>query len=131
MSLELLKPITDSFLDNIKENYLQGSLFNKIDIHTESSGFPNIELPKVCIIGVEEDRNSFFESQGQDLNSIRKELYKLKFGNWKIEISDLGDLPNGDTVDDTYHALYDICRELLPPIIIKIIFFESNSLHIS
>ena len=52
-------------------------------------------------------------SQQQDLNSIREELYKLKFGHWKIEISDLGDLPNGDTVDDTYHALYDICRELL------------------
>ena len=108
MSLELLKPITDSFLDNLKENYLQGSLFNKIDIHTISSGLADIKLSKVCIIGVEEDRNSFFESQRQDLISIREELYKLKFGNWKIEIKDLGDLPNGETVDDTYHALYDI-----------------------
>ena len=113
MSLELLKPITDSFLDNLKENYLQGSLFNKIDIHSATSGLPDIKSSKVCIIGVEEDRNSFFESQRQDLNSIREELYKLKFGNWKIEIKDLGDLPNGDTVDDTYHALYDICLSLI------------------
>ncbi len=128
MSLELLKPITDSFLDNLKENYLQGSLFNKIDIHTISSGLPDIKLSKVCIIGVEEDRNSFFESQRQDLNSIREELYKLKFGNWKIEIKDLGDLPNGETVDDTYHALYDICRELLSKKIILIIIGGSNDL---
>ena len=122
MSLELLKPITDSFLNNLKENYLQGSLFNKIDFHSISSGLPDIKLSKVCIIGVEEDRNSFFESQRQDLNSIREELYKLKFGNWKIEIKDLGDLPNGETVDDTYHALYDICSELLTKkIILRIV----------
>ena len=73
MSLELLKPITDSFLNNLKENYLQGSLFNKIDFHTISSGLPDIKLSKVCIIGVEEDRNSFFESRNHDLKSIREE----------------------------------------------------------
>ena len=113
MSLELLKPIKNSFLNEIDENYLQGSFYKKIKIHTESEGIPNPKLFDVCLIGIEENRNSFFESSKQDLKSIRKELYKLKFGNWKIEISDLGDLPNGETVDDSYHALYDICKELL------------------
>ena len=87
--------------------------FDKIKIHSESDGLPNHELFDVCLVGVEENRNSFFESKKQNLKSIREELYKLKFGNWKIEVSDLGDLPNGETVDDSYHALYDICKELL------------------
>ena len=108
MSLELLKPLKNSFINDLDEKYLQGSFFNKIKIHTESEGLPDPELYDVCLVGIQEDRNSFFESKKQDLKSIRKELYKLKFGNWKIKISDLGDLPNGETVDDSYHALYDI-----------------------
>jgi len=113
MSLELLKPIKNSLLNDLDESYLQGSLFNKIKIHSESDGLPNYDLFDLCLIGVEEDRNSFFESKNQDLKLIREELYKLKFGNWKIEIADLGDLPNGETVDDSYHALYEVCKELL------------------
>ena len=128
MSLELLKPIKNSFLNEIDENYLQGSFFNKIKIHTESEGIPNPKLFDVCLIGIEENRNSFFESSKQDLKSIRKELYKLKFGNWKIEISDLGDLPNGETVDDSYHALYEICKELFSKKTILVILGGSNDL---
>ena len=71
MSLELLKPIKNSFLNDLDENYLQGSLLNKIKIHSESDGLPNHELFDVCLVGVEENRNSFFESKNQDLKSFR------------------------------------------------------------
>ena len=128
MSLELLKPIKNNFINDLDESYLKGSLFNKIKIHSESDGLPNHELFDICLIGVEEDRNSFFESKNQDLKSIREELYKLKFGNWKIEIADLGDLPNGETVDDSYHALYDVCKELLSKKTILVIIGGSNDL---
>ena len=128
MSLELLEPIKLSFLDDLNENYLQGSLHNNITIHSESSGLPVIDSFKVCILGLEEVRNSFFESKNQNLNSIRGELYKLKFGDWRLEILDLGNLPNGDTVDDTYHALYDICKELIIKKIVLIIIGGSNDL---
>ena len=144
MSLELLKPISNGLIDELDENYLQGSLFKKLDIHTLSSGLPNIDNSSVCIVGVNEYRNSFFETDKQDLYSLRKELYKLKFSNWKLTITDLGNLPNGNTVDDTYHALYEICKELLSKKIIIIIIggsndiiypifksFDNNSLHIS
>ena len=59
MSLELLKPIKNSFLNEIDENYLQGSFYKKIKIHTESEGIPNPKLFDVCLIGIEENRNSF------------------------------------------------------------------------
>ena len=128
MSLDLLKPVSDSLIDELNENYLQGSLFKKLDIHTLSSGLPNIDNSSVCIVGVNEYRNSFFETDKQDLYSLRKELYKLKFSNWKLTITDLGNLPNGNTVDDTYHALYEICKELLSKKIIIIIIGGSNDI---
>ena len=106
MSLELLKPVSENLLDELDENHLQGSLFNKIKFHRDQSGIPDIDSSNLCIIGISETRNSYFESDIQDLNILRKELYKLKQGKWKISISDLGDLPNGNTVEDTYHALY-------------------------
>ena len=128
MSLDLLKPVSDNLLNELNENYLQGSIFKKLDIHTSSLGLPNLESVNVCVIGVNECRNSFFQSAPQDLNSLRKEFYKLKFSNWKLSISDLGNLPNGNTVDDTYHALYDICKELLSKKIILVIIGGSNDL---
>ena len=128
MSLDLLKPVSDSLINELNENYLQGSIFKKLDIHTSSLGLPNLESVNVCVIGVNECRNSFFQSAPQDLNSLRKEFYKLKFSNWKLSISDLGNLPNGNTVDDTYHALYEICKELLSKKIILVIIGGSNDL---
>jgi len=45
-----------------------------------------------------------------------------------LSISDLGDLPNGSNVDDTYHALYDICKELLSKKVLLIVIGGSNDL---
>ena len=128
MSLDLLKPVSDSLIDELNENYLQGSIYKKLAIHTSSFGIPDLESTNVCIIGLDEYRNSFFQSATQDLDSVRREFYKLKFSNWKLSISDLGNLPNGNTVDDTYHALYDICKELLSKKIILVIIGGSNDL---
>jgi len=128
MSLDLLKPVSDSLIDELNENYLQGSIYKKLAIHTSSFGIPDLESTNVCVIGLDEYRNSFFQSAIQDLDSLRREFYKLKFSNWKLSISDLGNLPNGNTVDDTYHALYEICKELLSKKIVLIIIGGSNDL---
>lgn len=128
MSLDLLKPVSDSLINELNENYLQGSIYKKLAIHTSSFGLPNLESTNVCIVGLDECRNSFFQSATQDLNSIRKEFYKLKFSNWKLSITDLGNLPSGNTVDDTYHALFEICKELLSKKIVLVIIGGSNDL---
>ena len=128
MSLDLLMPISKSLINELNGNYLQGSLYENIDVHTTSSGLPDLESVNVCILGVNECRNSFFESDINDLDSVRKELYKLKFSNWKLSIADIGNLPNGNTVDDTYHGLYEICKELLHKKILLIIIGGSNDL---
>ncbi len=128
MSLELLKPISENLLSKLNGNNLQGSLFNKINLHTDELGLPDILSSNLCFIGINETRNSYFETDTQDLFQLRKELYKLKQGKWKINISDLGDLPNGNSVEDTYHALYDICKELYSKKITLIIIGGSNDI---
>lgn len=128
MSLELLKPISENLLDELDENHLQGSLFNKINFHTKELGIPDLNSSNLCLIGISETRNSYFQSDLQDLNLLRKELYNLKQGKWKITISDLGDLPNGSNVEDTYHALYDICKELYSKKITLVIIGGSNDI---
>ena len=44
MSLELLKPVSENLLDELDENYSQGSLFKKIKFHRQQSGIPDISL---------------------------------------------------------------------------------------
>ncbi len=39
MSLELLKPVSENLLNELDENHLQGSLFNKIKFHRDQSVF--------------------------------------------------------------------------------------------
>ncbi|MDA0885166.1 MAG: formimidoylglutamase [Bacteroidetes bacterium] len=123
-----MKPISENLLDELDENHLQGSLFNKINFHTKESGIPDLNSSNLCLIGISETRNSYFQSDLQDLNLLRKELYNLKQGKWKITISDLGDLPNGSNVEDTYHALYDICKELYSKKITLVIIGGSNDI---
>ena len=62
MSLELLKPVSENLLDELDENCSQGSLFKKIKFHRQQSGIPDISSSFLCIIGISETRNSYFES---------------------------------------------------------------------
>ncbi|MEK9756294.1 MAG: arginase family protein [Bacteroidota bacterium] len=128
MSLELLKPISNSLIDEIDKVQLQGSIIKNITYHSESYGLPNIDEASILILGVTEIRNSSFNSHSQDLNIFRKEFYQLKYGDWKHKIADIGDLPNGETVEDTYHAIYEICNEVVTNNKILIIIGGSNDL---
>ena len=120
MSIELLKPINEDIISYIKSSKI-GSIGEKIQIHTSSLGLPELELTEIAIIGISEIRNSFFESNDFNLSNFRKEFYELNIGKWKKSISDLGNLPNGESTKDTYHAITEICLFLREKNIITII----------
>ncbi len=44
---------------------------------------------------------------------IRIQLYKLMMGNWNANIVDLGDVEEGESVEDTYFVVKEIVAELL------------------
>ena len=127
MITELLKPINEEILNSINSNK-RGSIGEEIQIHTSSLGLPDIESTDVAIIGISETRNSFFESNDFNLSDFRKEFYQLNLGKWKKSISDLGNLPNGETTKDTYHAITELCIFLREKNIITIIIGGSNDL---
>ena len=127
MSIELLKPINEDIISNIKSDKI-GSIGEKIQIHTSSLGLPDIELTDIAIIGISETRNSYFESTDFNLSNFRKEFYELNLGKWEKSISDLGNLPNGESTKDTYYAITDICLFLREKNIITIIIGGSNDI---
>jgi hypothetical protein len=127
MSLELLVPIE-------KECLVGMSLFpkqvmgNNIELHTESKGLPELKDLDIVIIGLKEYRNSFFTNSEYDINAFRKEFYELYPGNWSVKIADLGDLPKGSNINDTYFAIKEIGYHLKQMNIIPIFIGGSHDM---
>jgi len=121
--------MNQDFLTPVNENALAHlvlhsplCLGNKIQIHNNQDGFPDLEHVKIAIFGVQEDRNS--ENNfgcGDDLHFIRRKIYELFPGDWHTEIADLGNVKKGAEVSDTYFAVSNIITSLLKKNIIPII----------
>ena len=127
MSLESLLPISESAMNHL--DLAPDQVIGKsIILHTESSGFPSLKDVKIGIIGVTENRNAFFPTLDYDLDSFRNSFYNLFPGNWKFKLADLGNLPNGNSVKDTYYAISEICKELNQQNIITIIIGGSHDI---
>jgi len=129
MSLDFLEPVSMEVLKTI-EGLPDHVLGKNIEIFTEKSGFPDILDIKICLIFINETRNSYYKISQFNSNELRKEFYKLYPGNWNFKIADLGDLASGKNVEDTYFALSEICSELKQLNIIPVIIGGSQDLTI-
>lgn len=127
MSLESLVPVSEDAVSSllIQPNQVIGK---NIGIFSEQNGFPEIKGCSIAIIGVSEIRNTFFPTLTYKTLDFRKSFYKLFPGNWNFSICDLGDLPNGATVEDTYFALSEICLYLRQINILPIVIGGSHDL---
>ena len=107
-------------------------LANVIDVHTQQSGFPNLEGIDLAIIGVGETRNSLGKYSGQLApDYVRKNLFALFQGNCKPKIADLGNIRLGETVQDTYFALKKTIAQLLGQNILPVIIGGSQDLTLA
>ncbi len=127
MSFELLVPVDEEVLYPFK-SLPKHILGKQILIHTKSEGIPELQGVRMAIIGVHEVRNSYPPRSSNDLINFRKFFYELYPGNWKLNIADLGDLPNGETTEDTYFALKEICVHLRQINILPIVVGGSQDL---
>ena len=121
MNQHFLSPVKEAVLAHLVTQSFS-CLGKKIRIHSKQEGFPDLENVQLAIFGVEEDRNS--ENNfgcGEDLQFIRNKLYQLFPGNWQTEIADLGNVPKGNSVTDTYFAVSELITYLLKKNIIPII----------
>ncbi len=106
-----------------EHGFLSSQLGNVIQAY--ETDFPSWEAdkqPQLAIVGVEEDRASM-NNNGTDKapDAVRKHLYALYQGDYKMNIVDLGNIKAGNTIQDTYIALKSVVEELVKENILPII----------
>lgn len=130
MSLNFLTPVDDTVLGvaTLLPNQVLGK---SIQVYTEKLGFPDLEKVKIALIGVQESRNSYYPVMEYDIDAFRGEFYQLYPGNWTISVADLGNLPSGETIEDTYYALSEIAIHLRQLAITPVILGGSQDLTVA
>jgi arginase family enzyme len=65
---------------------------------------------------------------GKSLANIRKYLYQMFPGNWHVNVVDLGNIPQGNNVTDTFYIVQDIISQLIKKNITPIILGGSQDI---
>ena len=121
MNLDFLLPLEEPFFEMIS-GYPDASLSNTVAIHTKEKGFPELDTVSIAIIGVQDGRAAVGnDTTGYGLDAIRAYFYKLYPGNWSLSIADLGNIPQGNTLSDTYFALKEVVATLVKKNIVPVI----------
>ena len=121
MNPDYLNPVDDTVFAHAMLQSDQ-TLGYQIKIHSQQNGLPDLDGIRLAIVAVEEGRNAVDnEETGFGLGEIRKQLYQLFPGSWTTKIADLGTIPQGNTIEDTYFAVGELLSYLLKKNIIPII----------
>lgn len=126
--LDFLDPVDLGKL-NIKEQDHPLVLGKSIRSHSIQEGFPDLENVDIALIGVMEDRLGE-ENRGCALapDYVRKYLYQLFQGPFRLQIADLGNIKAGNKVTDTYFALKSVIVEMIRQKITPVIIGGSQDL---
>lgn len=104
---EFLTPVSDE-LKEFALSLDDFSIGKNLNFETE------ITPDSIVILGVRETRGGEDEFNRElQFNSLRKQFYQLKKGDWHLPIYDLGDLNPGESKDDTCFAIQKIQEEIL------------------
>jgi len=121
MAFDFLVPVSKKVLAHCELLPAQ-AIGRNIQIHNEKDGLPVLAQATFAILGVHESRNAFeMKPEPLDIDGIRLEFYKLFMGNWNATLIDLGDIHEGETVDDTYFVVKEVVAGLLEERIIPIV----------
>ena len=107
MFSEYFNPVKFEIIDYVNklDNNQLGSKL-KINGRDNLNSFESLDI---VIFSVNEYRfNSGIRKSFNANKDFRKKLYSLYYGNWNLNIYDLGDLENGNLVSDTQFALSKI-----------------------
>ena len=104
----------DIFFSPIDDiNIEKESISEHFTSYFKDSSFPDWESVDVVLFGVRESRNSSF-NKGCDNGQgrIRKALYQLN-STIHCKVADLGDIIQGNSVEDTYTAVSEVVKDLV------------------
>lgn len=108
-------------------DYKKDTLGYFTDIHNQH-GFPDLDEVKIAIIGVLESRGDASNNYDAGPDVIRQSFYDLFHHQLPVKIADLGNIHQGATLRDTYHAVADVVQELNKKGIFTIILGGSQDL---
>lgn len=123
------------FFDPVSEEYINiNSEFSSFEnaFYINTTGSLNWKEYNIALFGVNEFRGNE-DYEFQELNAadqIRKQLYKLNKSEVQYKICDLGNLRPGETTQDTYERLREVCETLIENNVIPIILGGTNDLSI-
>ena len=119
--IEFLSPVSKSVIAH-REILPPGVLGKQIQIYSKEGDTPDLKDVKFAILGIKENRNDVDYMGGVvSFEAFRKELYSLYPGNWNHHIADIGNIENGETIEDTYFAVKTVVGALLKKKIIPLI----------
>ncbi|MCG9971955.1 formimidoylglutamase [Christiangramia crocea] len=127
MEFDFLSPVDDELLEEISHLNAQ-CIGPRMRLHTERSGFPDMEGVNVAIFGIRETRRALRKTEAPVFYQLRSQLYRLYPGNWGLKLADLGDIEAGATVEDTYFAVQNLVESLIKHDVIPIILGGSQDL---
>lgn len=126
MVFDFLEPVGQDTLQCL-ESLSPQSLGHRFLIHS-GEDFPVPDAPGIALIGVLENKGDAAAKDHVHLNYIRKQLYALYPGNWEKPLWDLGNLPAGNTLSDTYYALKTLVAELIRMRIVPLVIGGTQDL---
>jgi arginase family enzyme len=103
---------------------VENTLGSKVEFH---QGDPIEKEFDLAIIGVKESRGSSVSSVKESPDYVREHLYGL-YSESKSKIIDLGNIIQGETLQDTLYALSEMVQELIKKNIIPIVIGGSQEL---
>ena len=108
------------------ENFYVGNL---MDMFTGTGQFPDLENVQLAVFGVKEDRKSLKNTGCAEApDKVREQLYPL-LSHWNnIKIADLGNIRQGNSVEDTYFAVKEVVSTLIGQDILPVIIGGSQDL---
>jgi arginase family enzyme len=121
MYFDFLIPVDEALLAHARMQMNQ-ALGQALAIHTQSDEFPDLSTVNIALFGVEEGRGAIDNhGTGTDLSEVRKELYSMFPGNWPIKVADLGNIKEGNTLEDTYFVVQELISHLVKRNIIPVV----------
>ncbi|MFH1120552.1 MAG: formimidoylglutamase [Bacteroidota bacterium] len=115
------EPVADSLFDDLQAE-THPRLGQTMNIFRVGSLFPNTEGIQIALIGVNDDRGAVSnEGCAGAADETRRYLYQLFPGAWNASITDLGNIRQGHSIEDTHFALSSVIEALISNKILPVI----------
>ncbi len=106
----------------------QAGFAHNIAIHTENSPIRDLSKFRIALIGVPDGRNSPNKGSVNGPDMVRAQLYNLSKIPGKARITDLGNMKQGVSFNDTLAGLTDILVQLMHEKVFPVIIGGSSAL---